>query len=138
MNYLIDADSVIDYLSGRPSVQVRFPQILQDGAAVSGITLIELFTGVYGGRNPRQAERELRAFLRSVKVLALNRRVIDRAARLRTQLLAVKAPITHRAYDLITAATALACELTLVTSNDRDYADITGLKRLDPRTGRRR
>jgi tRNA(fMet)-specific endonuclease VapC len=68
-------------------------------------------------------------------VLGVNRRVVDRTARLRAPLLATKAPIRHRAYDLLTAATALTYDLTLVTDNDRDFADVPGLKRLNPRTG---
>ena len=68
-------------------------------------------------------------------MLPINRRVILQTARLRAALLATKAPIKHRAYDLLTAATALAYDRTLVTSNDRDFADVPGLKRLNPRTG---
>ena len=138
MRYLLDADSIIDYLALRPGALAAFPQLLRDGAAVSGTTAIELFTGVYGARDPQTAERQLRVFLRSVTVLPLNRRVILQTARLRRDLLDRKLSIQHRAYDLITAATALAYDLTLVTSNERDFADIPGLIRFDPRTGRTR
>ena len=71
-------------------------------------------------------------------MLPLNRRVILRTARLRRELLDRKLPIQHRAYDLITAATALAYALTLVTSNTRDFADIPGLALFDPRSGQPR
>jgi tRNA(fMet)-specific endonuclease VapC len=136
MTYLLDADTVIDYLSGRPPAVILVPQLQQrEGIAVSSPVLIELYTGVYGGRNPADAERQLHGFLRVARVLPVNRRVILQAARLRADLLAQKAPIKHRAYDLLTAATALAYDMTLVTSNDRDYADVPGLKRLNPRTG---
>lgn len=135
MRFLLDADSIIDYFAQQPGALVQFPQILTDGAGVSGPTAIELFTGVYGARDPQTSERQLRQFLLTVRVLPLNRAVIVQTARLRRQLLDQKAPITHRAYDLITAATALASGLILVTSNDRDFADIPGLTRLNPRTG---
>ena len=135
MRYLLDADSSIDYLTGQAYTQTLFPQLLRDGSAVSGTTLIELLSGVYAGRNPREAERELRTFLGSVKVLPINRRVIVRTARLRATLLVAKAPVRHRAYDLITAATALVYDLTLVTSNTKDFGDIPGLTLLNPRTG---
>jgi tRNA(fMet)-specific endonuclease VapC len=135
MRFLLDADSIIDYFAQQPGALAHFTQILTDGAGVSGPTAIELFTGVYGARDPQTAERQLRQFLRTVRVLPLNRAVIVQTARLRRQLLDQKAPIRHRAYDLITAATALAAGLTLVTSNDRDFADVPGLTRLNPRTG---
>lgn len=64
--------------------------------------------------------------------------MILRTARLRRELLDRKLPIQHRAYDLITAATALAYALMLVTSNTRDFADIPELTLLDPRTGQLR
>jgi tRNA(fMet)-specific endonuclease VapC len=135
MTFLLDTDTVIDYLTGREPALTLVPQLQQrDGIAVSSPTLIELNTGVYGGRNPTEAERQLRGFPRVATVLPVSRRVILQAARLRAELLATRAPIKHRAYDLLTAATALAYDLTLVTSNHRDFADIPGLNRLNPRT----
>ena len=53
--------------------------------------------------------------------------------RLRHELLSRNLPIKHRAYELIVAATAQAHDLTVVTSNTRDYQDIPGLKRPNPR-----
>lgn len=135
MRFLLDTDSIIDYLGSQPGALAHFPRLLADGAGVSGPTTIELFTGAYGARDPKTAERQIRRFLRTVRVLRLNRAVIIQPARLRRQLLDSKAPIKHRAYDLIPAATALTYGLTLVTSNDRDFADIPGLPRLNPRTG---
>jgi tRNA(fMet)-specific endonuclease VapC len=135
MKFLLDADSIIDYFAQQPGALAQFPQILTDGAGVSGPTAIELFTGVFGARDPQTSERQLRQFLRTVPVLPLNDAVIAQTARLRRHFLDQKAPTSHRAYDLITAATALTYDLTLVTSNDRDFADVPGLKRLNPRTG---
>lgn len=136
MKYLFDADSIIDYLSGQPDVRALRSRLLRDDIALSGVTLIELFTGVYGARDPKTAERELRQFLRGVLVLPLNRRIILRTAQLRRDLLDRKLPIKHRAYDLITAATALVHGLTLVTSNVRDFQDIPSLVLLNPRAVR--
>ncbi|MDQ3808819.1 MAG: type II toxin-antitoxin system VapC family toxin [Chloroflexota bacterium] len=135
MRYLLDADSIIDYFAHQPGALAQFPQVLAAGAGVSGTTTIELFTGAYGARDPQTSERQLRQFLRTVRILPLNRAVIVQTARLRRQLLDIKAPIAHRAYDLITAATALVYDLTLVTSNTKDFADIPGLTLLNPRTG---
>jgi tRNA(fMet)-specific endonuclease VapC len=136
MRYLLDTDSTIDYLARQPSAVNRFPRLLRNGAAVSAPTAIELFTGAYGARDPVTAVRDLRTFLRAVTILPVNRRVIRRTARLRRHLLDQKLPIKHRAYDLITAATALAYGLTLVTSNVRDFQDIPSLVLLNPRAVR--
>src|SRR5579883_261043 len=111
------------------------PALLADGLALTSLCLIELYDGVLGNSDPVQARRELRQFLRGVTVLPVNQRVILRTATLRRALRQSKAPIQHRAYDLIGAATALAYGLILVSSNTRDYQDIPGLQHLNPRTG---
>ena len=55
MRYLLDADSIIDYFANQPGALTGFPQFLRDGSAVSGTTVIELYTGVYGARDPTTA-----------------------------------------------------------------------------------
>lgn len=84
----------------------------------------------FAGREPA-----LTRVPRVARVLPVNRQAIFQAARIRAAMLARKAPIKHRAYNLLTAATALAYNLTLVTSKDRDFADVPGLKRLNPHSG---
>ena len=133
MTYLLDADWSIDYLAGRQHAQALYPTLEQAGMAMSVVTRIELWTGVDGSQNPQQAARELARFLQVVTVIPLNRRVEREVVRLRHELLSRNLPIKHRAYDLIVAATALAYDLTVVTSNTRDYQDIPDLKRLNPR-----
>jgi tRNA(fMet)-specific endonuclease VapC len=95
--------------------------------------LIERYTGIYGSSNPALAERQFRHFLRSVTLIPLNQRVIHAAASLRAELRARNLPISHRAFDLVAAATARTYNLTLITSNTRHFQDIPGLRLLDPR-----
>lgn len=136
MKYLLDADSTIDHLSGAIDLFTDIPNLAPQDLALGAPSLIELYTGVYGSRNPRQADRDLKRFLRAVTIIPLNQRVIHSTARVRAELAARKQPIHHRAYDIIAAATALEYGLTVVTSNNRDYQDIPRLTTLDPRTGR--
>lgn len=133
MRYLVDADSTIDHLSQRVDLLTRLRIVAADDLALSAITLIELYTGVYGGRDPTQAQRDLERFLQAATIVPVSERVILRTARLRTDLLSRRLPIKHRAYDLIVAATALEYGLTVVSSNERDYQDIPGLQLLNPR-----
>jgi len=127
MKYLLDADAVIDHLSQRIDLPVALP-------GLAATTLIEIYTGVYGSRNPRLAEGQLKRFLRTVTLIPLNQRVIHAAARLRAELRGKNLPITHRAFDLVAAATAREYQLTLVTSNIKHFTDIPGLRTLDPRS----
>ncbi len=76
MKYLYDADSVIDYLEDSTGARSTFQTLLPDGIAVAGITLIELYTGVYASPEPRLAEHHLKAMLGVMTTLRLNQRVI--------------------------------------------------------------
>ena len=99
---------------------------------MSIVTVIELYHGVYTSRDPQRAERGLRAFLRDVRILPVTRGVALRTARVRADLQRRGLPFKHRAIDLIVAATALVYDLTLVTSNARDYQDIAAIRRREP------
>ena len=135
MTYLLDADATIDHFQGEPGIRALFPTLAQAGIALAETTLAELYTGVYLSADPAAAEQQLRAFLRTVTILPLMRRVTLRTARLRADLLTRKLSVRTRAYDILVAAFALEHGLTLVTSNTRDYRGITGLVQLNSRTG---
>jgi tRNA(fMet)-specific endonuclease VapC len=135
MNYLFDADATIDHLSGEPGAAALISTLAKTDLAIAATTLVELYTGVYRSPDPITAERELHAFLQTVTILPFTRRVIARAARLRADLLNRNLAIRTRAYDILAAAFALEHDLTIVTSNTRDYRGIGGLTQLDTRTG---
>ncbi|HZU75428.1 MAG TPA: type II toxin-antitoxin system VapC family toxin [Dehalococcoidia bacterium] len=135
MNYLLDADAIIDISANEPGATALIATVAQGDLAVAATTLVELYTGVYRSADPAQAERELKAFLRTVAVLPLTRAVITRAARIRADLLNRGLSIRTRAYDILAAAFALEHNLTLVTSNTRDYRGIPGLTQLNSRAG---
>ena len=134
MTYLWDADAVIDHLTGQPGARALHRDSAREGLAVSIVTYLELYEGALRSRNPKEALRALKAFLRRVTVLPVSRRVAEQTARLRADLRARHRPVQHRAYDLLVAATAQVYGLTLVTSNTRDYSDISNLPRLNTRT----
>lgn len=135
MNYLLDADATIDHFQAEPGMQALYPTLAQAGIALAETTLIELYTGVYRSADPRAAERQLTAFLRTVTVLPVSRRVTLRVAQIRADLLNRSLSVRTRAYDILAAAFALEHGLTIVTSNSRDYRGISGLTQLNSRTG---
>lgn len=135
MTYLLDADATIDHFDAEPGIQALYPTLAQAGSSLAETTLIELYTGVYRSADPRAAERQLTAFLRTVTVLPVTRRVTLRAARIRADLLNRRLSVRSRAYDILAAAFALEYRLTVVTSNTRDYRGIPGLTQLNSRTG---
>jgi predicted nucleic acid-binding protein len=55
--------------------------------------------------------------------------VAKEVAQIRATLRRAKAPLNHRALDLIIAGTALAYNLELLTRNTKDFDDIPNLRR---------
>lgn len=127
MSSLLDTDFLIDYLTGQQRAQELFPALLSRGVAISIITYPEIYEGIYGSRNPREAEVGFTTLLKGVSVYPISRSVAKRNAEVRRDLRAAGRPITHRALDLLIAATALVHGLDLATRNTRDYDDIPGL-----------
>ena len=134
LGYVVDADWVIDFLTNQPGARRLLPELLNAGTGLSIVTYIELYEGVQRNRTPQQAARDIRTLLRGLTILPLTRRVALRTAQVRGDLRALKLPVQHRAFDLIVAATALTHDLTLVTSNTKDFQDIADLKRINHRT----
>jgi len=128
MPYLVDTDWVIDLLASVPEALQLLDRLAQDGIAISIITYMEAYQGVERSPHPEEAQSKLTAFLNSVPVIPLTPAVAQRCARLRETLRKQGKRVNARSLDLIIAATALEYNLTLVTRNAEDYADIPGLK----------
>lgn len=102
-NELIDTDAFIDHLRGAR----RLAECL-GGTSYSVVTRCELFAG-------SQADEEgIRVLLSSFTELPIDRRIAERAGRVRRQT-------GTRLADALIAATALEHGLTLVTKNVRHF-----------------
>jgi len=128
MPYLIDTDWVIDLLASVPEAVQLLDRLAQDGIAISIITYMEAYQGVERSPHPEEAQNKLSALLNSLPVVSLSPAVAQRCARLRETLRKQGKRVNARSLDLIIAATALEYNLTLVTRNTEDYADVPGLK----------
>ncbi|MBI4494697.1 MAG: type II toxin-antitoxin system VapC family toxin [Chloroflexi bacterium] len=126
MTYLVDSDWVADALAGRPRAVELLTALSAQSIAISLITYGEIFEGIYYGRDPATAEAVFRKFLREVDVLPLNRRIMQRFARIRGQLRRSGRVIGDP--DLLIAATTLEHNLILVTRNLRDFSRVPDLK----------
>ena len=126
MKYLVDSDFVADYLKGKRSAVELLSTLAPEGLAISLITYGEIYEGIYYGQDPTRHENGFRKFLRVADVLPLNRRTMQRFARLRGDLRRRGQLIPDP--DLLIAATALEHDLTLLTRNLKDFARIPELK----------
>lgn len=130
MKYLIDTDVMIAYLKNRPAAHTLLSQLAPDGLAISLITYGEIYEGIYFSANRAAHEQGFAAVLRWVDVLALNRSIMKRYARVRGQLRQSGMLIGDA--DTLIAATALYYNLTLVTANTRHFSRIPQLILLSP------
>jgi tRNA(fMet)-specific endonuclease VapC len=128
MGYLIDSDWVIDHLAEVEAAVDLLSELAGEGIAISVVTYLEVYQGILRSPSLEQAQVQFEAFLEGVPTLPLSLAVARRCAQLRETLRQQGKRVHPRALDLIIAATALEYDLTLVTRNRTDYADVPGLK----------
>jgi tRNA(fMet)-specific endonuclease VapC len=115
--YLLDTNICIYINRGLSTpLRTRLAELDEGMIAISAITLAELELGV---RNYPEQQERLQIFLEEVPVLPFGGEMAKRYAHL---------PFKRGSFDRLIAAHALVLNLTLVTNNERDFADIPGLR----------
>ncbi|MBV8237641.1 MAG: type II toxin-antitoxin system VapC family toxin [Sphingomonas sp.] len=117
MRFMLDANTLIGLLSGHPSSLIaRAAQCSADDLVTSAIAFAEVALGTWQGKRP--------------SIIVLDR-LGDRIPILPFDHLAGKyyaqLPFRRGSYDRLIAAHALSLGLTLITNNERDFADIPNL-----------
>ncbi|HOT13803.1 MAG TPA: type II toxin-antitoxin system VapC family toxin [Bacteroidales bacterium] len=122
--YLIDTNAAIDYLGeAMPQSGLAFmDNIIDKEYNISVISRIELYA--YSKLTEKDKET-LDIFTGQASSLNINDEIIEKTIELRK---------THKTKlpDAIIAATALVCNLALVSHNVKDFKNITGLSVIDP------
>lgn len=117
MRYLLDANAVIFAFTGHPRVLARFADCDEGDLALSAIAFAEISLGISRGKPP--SPDVMAGFLEEVAVVPFD----EQAARCYARL-----PFRRGNFDRLIAAHALSLDLTLVTNNEADFADIPGLR----------
>lgn len=119
--YLIDTNSVIDYLDDK--LPEKANELIDDiDSRISVITRMELLAWP-GARNEQTII--LNEFINASEIIALDEPVVLKAIDIR-KTYKTKLP------DAIIAATALVNELIIITLNTKDFDKIDGLEVLNP------
>lgn len=126
MKYLLDTDTCVDVLRGRPDVIASMQDTSPDEIAVSTVTRYELFVGVYKCRRPEREREKVAALLEQVHELALTRSAAERAAEIRATLETDGRMIGP--YDVLLAGQAVEAQLRLVTGNAREFDRVPQLE----------
>jgi tRNA(fMet)-specific endonuclease VapC len=118
MKYLLDSNVIIALVLDDNNGIVAGAAACDEGDMVtSSIAYAEVAYGSVKGRPP--AFQQLQAFTEEVAVLDFD----IKAARAYATL-----PFKRASYDRLIAAHALSLDLTLVTNNESDFADMPGLR----------
>ena len=125
MRYLIDTDWSIDYFNAVPEVAARLDRYMLVGVGMSVITLLELYKGVPGARDPQLSRTQIENLLEVVEVVPVDEPVCRLFAEIWARLRSAGNLIGD--YDLLIGATALSRGLTLLTNNRRHFKRIEGL-----------
>jgi len=126
MTHLLDTDTCIGVLRQRPGMVQRLSQLAPTDCAVSMVTVYELFCGVEKAQDPAKERQKVERFVSAVIELPLDRAAAEVAARIRGELERQGQSIGP--YDLLIAGQAIASNLTLVTSNRREFQRVGGLR----------
>ena len=124
MTYLLDTNACLDFTLARSAMlKERVRDNYRKGLAISAITLAELRVGAQGPAADPLDEERLDRF-----VGALRLHDFDWKAAMAYGALVRPIGMRRTGFDRLIAAHALALGLTLVTNNEREFADIPDLR----------
>lgn len=128
MSFLLDTDICSAYLKGDRVVWQKVHQYTGQ-LNLSVVSVGELFTWALRRKASPKRLSILQNFLQDVVVIDVTFQVGEQFGTLRASLIDSGQVVPEM--DLFIAATALVHDLTLVTHNTQDYANIRGLRHQD-------
>jgi tRNA(fMet)-specific endonuclease VapC len=128
VSFLIDTDTCSAHLKEHRAVTGRFLQYT-GRLYISAITVGELFTWAERSGAPPRRMQSLLDLLNDMTVLSVTEQVGRKYGELRAALFDAGKPAPD--IDLLIASTAIVHDLTLVTHNVKDFANITDLRIVD-------
>jgi tRNA(fMet)-specific endonuclease VapC len=123
--YMLDTDMVSFALRGIGGVGARLAERRRSQLCLSAITVAELRFGA-DKRRSAKIHRSIHAFLSGIDVLAFDNAAAERFGTIAAALAIAGGPIGQM--DTLIAGHALSVGATLITSNQRHFSKVTGLK----------
>jgi tRNA(fMet)-specific endonuclease VapC len=126
MSYLIDTDIIIYGVKGNSIVQRLFLQNERIPKAISVITYGELLLGAKKSKNVGKNLAVVYRIKELFPIVAIDNAVIETFSDIKVAMQKAGSPVDDM--DLLIAATALTMNYTLVTSNEKHFRRIKGLR----------
>jgi tRNA(fMet)-specific endonuclease VapC len=121
--FLLDTNVCIDFLLGRSEKLAERIEPVFEQLGISAITLGELLVGSRTSSDPAGDQRRLAVFASTIEVLPFDARAAEAYGTVVRGI-----GVRRKSFDRLIGAHALALGRTLVTNDERDFADIAGLK----------
>lgn len=123
--YLLDTSTLVDLLRGKEKLTAERFSANQGRIFVSTVCVMELICGADRSSNPVRNRAEIELLLSLVQTKDFNLAAAEQAAHVRAALFTAGTPIGP--FDAQIAGHALALGLTVVTSNEGEFARVPGL-----------
>lgn len=125
MKYLLDTNILVEHIRGKKQINL---EVLQEGSAISIITLAELCYGAFKSNNPNKTLAIIKTLLRDLglHIQTLNEEIVSEFGKIKAGLEAKGKRLED--FDLLIVATAKVENLTLATGNLKHFKRIYGLK----------
>ena len=124
--FALDSNTLIYYFKGMGGVADRLRQCTPSEIGIPIVVLYEIETGIAKSQQPQKRRNQLATLLAAVHVLPFDLAAARQSAELRAAMETAGTPLGP--IDTLIAGTALACRVTLVTSNTREFCRVPGLK----------
>ncbi len=126
MSYLLDTCVIIDIIKGDANTIQIMKSKSPDQVMISSISEFELRYGLAQASKLKSRSKSIvEAILSEISILNFGSKEATRAAEIRNTLRIQGKPIGP--YDVLIAATALAFDLKLVTSNEKEFSRLSDL-----------
>jgi tRNA(fMet)-specific endonuclease VapC len=127
IRYMLDTNVCVDLLRGAGRVNVqRLKRSDLDQVCLSAVTFAELAYGVWRSRDRAQNERALVDFCAALEIAPFDDRAAAMYGQVRAQLEQAGQPIGP--LDTLIASHAVALNMTLATSNEREFRRVVNLR----------
>ncbi|MDZ4848915.1 MAG: PIN domain-containing protein [Pirellulaceae bacterium] len=129
MKFLLDTDVCIAVMKGKPKAVEHLSFIPREQLFVSSITVYELFTGIAKCSRPHEEQEKVEKLISLLQVVAFDSDSAKIAAAIRAKLESRGEMIGP--YDVLIAAQAISCDLTVATRNAREFFRVENLQIAD-------
>lgn len=122
---LLDTSTLVDFLRGDTNTIAAMQRADVADLVTSTVVVEELFAGTALARDSHLEQFRVESLLRPIRVLPFDEKSARAAGLLRVMLQQKGTPIGNG--DRMIAATAIAHDASMVTSNVREFARVPGL-----------